>query len=264
MAKKKQIKPVGTAPSAKLIADQAVALAEFAAKALVAAEQLQIKTKPVEGLSLSADERASLAVLPTVSTKVRKKLAKADGEFTIAEVGVMVMAGAEAFVEAELSEKINLLGIAKKLMKCLEVNIVMSELPGEWKKPVDLLYQLKITLRESQPPIWRRIQVKDCTLDKLHEHIQTAMGWTNSHLHHFEVGKQLYGNPMLIGDNFEDMDYENSTATNLSDIIPENRDFSLNATRSRGKFAGLDHDPLGWCVTSLIHRNSTLTPTIQG
>jgi hypothetical protein len=53
--------------------------------------------------------------------------------------------------------------------------------------------------------------------------IQTAMGWTNSHLHHFEVGKQLYGDPMLIGDNFEDMEYEDSTATNLSDIIPENR-----------------------------------------
>ena len=49
------------------------------------------------------------------------------------------------------------------------------------------------------------------------------MGWTNSHLHHFEVEKQLYGDPMLIGDNFEDMEYEDSTTTNLSDIIPENR-----------------------------------------
>ena len=85
------------------------------------------------------------------------------------------------------------------------------------------MYQFKITLFESRPRIWRRIQVQDCTLDKLHEHIQTAMGWTNSHLHHFEVGKQLYGDPILIGDNFEDMEYEDSTATNLSDIIPENR-----------------------------------------
>ena len=38
------------------------------------------------------------------------------------------------------------------------------------------LYQFKITLRGIEPPIWRRIQVKDCTLDRLHEHIQTAMG----------------------------------------------------------------------------------------
>jgi VIT1/CCC1 family predicted Fe2+/Mn2+ transporter len=43
------------------------------------------------------------------------------------------------------------------------------------KKP-DTVYQLKITLADAQPPIWRRIQVQDCTLDKLHEHIQTVMG----------------------------------------------------------------------------------------
>src|SRR5689334_20031827 len=43
------------------------------------------------------------------------------------------------------------------------------------KLPVaDTVYQFKITLLESHPPIWRRIQVQDCTLDKLHEYIQTA------------------------------------------------------------------------------------------
>ena len=50
--------------------------------------------------------------------------------------------------------------------------------------------------------------MKDCTLDKLHEHIQTCMGWTNSHLHHFQIGEQLYGDPMLIEENMEEMDYE--------------------------------------------------------
>ena len=49
------------------------------------------------------------------------------------------------------------------------------------------VYQFKITLKGIKPPIWRRIQTKDCTLDKLHEHIQTAMGWTNSHLHQFKI-----------------------------------------------------------------------------
>ena len=51
---------------------------------------------------------------------------------------------------------------------------------GKSPRTPDTVYQFKITLLDSQPPIWRRIQVKDCTLDKLHEHIQTAMGWTNS------------------------------------------------------------------------------------
>ncbi len=63
------------------------------------------------------------------------------------------------------------------------------------------VYQFKLTLLDTRPPIWRRIQVKDCTLDRLHEHIQTAMGWTNSHLHHFMVGDQLYGDPLLMAEH---------------------------------------------------------------
>ena len=68
------------------------------------------------------------------------------------------------------------------------------------------VYQFRVTLLDARPPIWRRIQVKDCTLDKLHEHIQTAMGWTNSHLHHFKLKEQLYGDPLLMQENFEDME----------------------------------------------------------
>jgi hypothetical protein len=83
------------------------------------------------------------------------------------------------------------------------------------------IYQFKITLLETHPPIWRRIQVSDCTLDKLHEHIQTVMGWTNSHLHDFRLGEQRYGDPVLLQENFEDMEYVDSTATTLSDILPK-------------------------------------------
>jgi Plasmid pRiA4b ORF-3-like protein len=55
------------------------------------------------------------------------------------------------------------------------------------KEPAQV-YQLKISLRDIKPPLWRRVQVKDCTLEKLHEIIQTCMGWSNSHLHSFEIG----------------------------------------------------------------------------
>jgi hypothetical protein len=89
------------------------------------------------------------------------------------------------------------------------------------ERPQEQVYQLKITLLDTKPPIWRRIQVKDCTLDKLHEYIQAAMGWTNSHLHHFRVGEQLYGDLELMQENFEDMDYKDSTATKLSEIVPK-------------------------------------------
>jgi hypothetical protein len=83
------------------------------------------------------------------------------------------------------------------------------------------VYQFKITLMESKPPIWRRIQVGDCSLDKLHEHIQTSMGWTNSHMNHFLIDDTRYGDPMLVQENFEEMQYQDSTTTMLSEILPE-------------------------------------------
>ena len=80
------------------------------------------------------------------------------------------------------------------------------------------IYQFKIMLKDIKPPIWRRIQVRDCTLDKLHERIQTAMGWTNSHLHHFQINDKLYGDPWLLDANFVEMNYTNSNLTTLSKV----------------------------------------------
>lgn len=58
------------------------------------------------------------------------------------------------------------------------------------------VYQLKVTLRGIRPPIWRRLQVRgSATLPKLHDAIQIAMGWTDSHLHLFNVGGVSYGVP---------------------------------------------------------------------
>ena len=83
------------------------------------------------------------------------------------------------------------------------------------------VYQFKVTLTDTKPPIWRRIQVGDCALDKLHEHIQTAMGWTNSHMHHFRIDGTLYGDPRLLSETFGELNYADSTRTMLGDILPE-------------------------------------------
>ena len=59
------------------------------------------------------------------------------------------------------------------------------------------IYQLKITLKDFRPPIWRRVQVKsNITLGKLHQIIQASMSWTNSHLHGFSIGGVEYGQPV--------------------------------------------------------------------
>lgn len=60
----------------------------------------------------------------------------------------------------------------------------------------DAIYQLKITLEGSTPPIWRRIQVQGkVSLFKLHQSFQIAMGWTDSHLHQFTIHGDSYSIP---------------------------------------------------------------------
>ena len=50
-----------------------------------------------------------------------------------------------------------------------------------------VILQLKVTLQGTKPPVWRRLEVPaDVTLDLLHHILQTAFGWTDSHLHSFE------------------------------------------------------------------------------
>jgi hypothetical protein len=58
------------------------------------------------------------------------------------------------------------------------------------------IYQLKVTLLGTKPPIWRRLLVPaDLILAKLHDVLQIAMGWHNAHLYEFHVGRQRYGRP---------------------------------------------------------------------
>ena len=59
-----------------------------------------------------------------------------------------------------------------------------------------ILYRLHVELREISPPIWRRLRVPGwISLAKLHLVLQATMGWTNSHLHQFEIAGTEYGVP---------------------------------------------------------------------
>jgi hypothetical protein len=60
----------------------------------------------------------------------------------------------------------------------------------------ELTCQLKITIQEIRPPIWRRVRVPGrMSLEALHRVIQIVFGWTNSHLHEFRIGETSYGQP---------------------------------------------------------------------
>jgi hypothetical protein len=56
--------------------------------------------------------------------------------------------------------------------------------------------QLRVELRGIKPLIWRRLLVPETVaLPKLHLILQSAMGWSNSHLHEYEIDRQRYGVP---------------------------------------------------------------------
>ena len=64
------------------------------------------------------------------------------------------------------------------------------------KKAASETYQLKITLQDIRPAIWRRFHVSaSIQLSGIHDAIQIVMGWRNSHLHQFEKDGKRFGVP---------------------------------------------------------------------
>ena len=58
------------------------------------------------------------------------------------------------------------------------------------------IYGIKVTLLGTKPPIWRRLLVPaSMTLAKLHDVLQTAMGWHDCHMHEFRAGERHFGRP---------------------------------------------------------------------
>ena len=58
------------------------------------------------------------------------------------------------------------------------------------------IYQIKVTLLGTRPPIWRRLLVPaDLTLEQLHDVLQLAMGWQDCHMHDFRIGQKRFGTP---------------------------------------------------------------------
>jgi len=63
-----------------------------------------------------------------------------------------------------------------------------------------MMYQIKVTLDGIRPPIWRRLLVPGLlSLKDLHDVLQVAVGWTDSHLHQFVARGTLYGRPDPAG-----------------------------------------------------------------
>jgi hypothetical protein len=84
------------------------------------------------------------------------------------------------------------------------------------KAKIETIYRMKVTLKGSKPPIWRRIEVPaNITLAGLDRVIQAAMGWDGAHLHQFLIDGEYYSDP-----RFELDDIINENQVRLDKLVP--------------------------------------------
>ncbi len=100
-------------------------------------------------------------------------------------------------------------------------------LPPSNVTPLRQLFQLKVTLKHIQPPIWRRLLVDSrITLDALHSVIQISMGWQNCHLHHFIDRQNTIYEP-VDEDNveFSNPDFIDESLILLNEVLIQEKDW---------------------------------------
>lgn len=93
------------------------------------------------------------------------------------------------------------------------------------------IYQVRVTLNGSKPPIWRKLAVPSgIVLSELHEVIQVAMGWTDSHLHQFILpgkaagrrqGARYFVTKVTPWGDPTEMDGEDENTFTLGELCPK-------------------------------------------
>lgn len=125
-----------------------------------------------------------------------------------------------------------------------------AELPARRQKPDGpaTIYQIKIGLRNTKPPIWRRLLVPaDISLARLHRAIQIAFGWDDSHMHVFETP---YGD---FGRADRELGHRAEKPVTLEQVAPQAKD-KIQYTYDFGD--NWSHDIL---VEKVLDRDPTLT-----
>ena len=100
---------------------------------------------------------------------------------------------------------------------------MISQIQPTIRKANAPVYQLKVLLIGSKPDIWRRLRVPgNANFGWLHAVLQVAMGWTNSHLHHFLTAEARYSDPRHNEDIGlgEESDRDEAKAR-LAQIVPD-------------------------------------------
>jgi hypothetical protein len=138
-------------------------------------------------------------------------------QFTLDELDELLDYLQGAIYPAKGNERQKVLRIVEKVSKVLGSNIEPDEIStGGHRKQNDAVFQIKIILRGVYPPIWRRIQTKDCTLEEVHAIIQVAMGWEFDHAWSFDIGGVEHTDREVGWDE----DEVEAADTLLSEVVP--------------------------------------------
>ncbi len=173
-------------------------------------------------LKLSEAQRHTILKYTEVPAILAERLAaKGTGakatQFTLDELDDLFDHVAESVYRAKGNERQKVLRIAEKVSKLLGSTIDPAETPKRrLATSSDSVFQLKIALRAIDPPIWRRVQTKDCTLEELHALIQVTMGWEFEHLYRFIIGGVEYSDLEMASDD----EVGDACDTKLSEVLP--------------------------------------------
>ena len=173
-------------------------------------------------LKLSEGQRASILKYASLPDSLSQRLARKvtdeiANQFTLDELDDLLDHVEMAVFRAKGNEKQKVLRIVEKVSELLGSDVDATEFSKRRSsKKTDTVFQIKLTLQGIDPPIWRRIQTKDCTLEQLHALIQVTMGWEFEHLYRFEIG----GVEFADADSDIDEETQDVRGTKLSDVIP--------------------------------------------
>lgn len=194
-----------TTPQGRLIAQLMAALAEF--------ERELVSERVRSGLAVAKAKGKVLGRKPGQRIKADRLAPKV---LRMVEAGTSYRKIAKAL---KLS-KTTVSDIVKRHRQAhLDVYSPRSKMTPRKQPKTPQIYQIKITLKDCRPPIWRRVQVQsNVTLGQLHWVIQLSMGWTNSHLHSFDIQGVEYG--MLMPDlDFDEMELEDEQTVRLNQVV---------------------------------------------
>ena len=182
-------------------------------------------------IKLTQLQRETLTEHTDLKPAIKRKLLKVAAgtqtiEFTRDELNEVYDTTASAAPYARSKDKQRLIAVQTKIVRIFEKDqaaLFEPKMPKAGRKPTcsDDIFQFRITLMDIEPPIWRRIQVRDCTLDEFHDHIQAAMGWENYHLHQFTINDVEFG-PVSPDDMPFGPELEDETQVVLSNVLPQN------------------------------------------